>query len=118
MSQLRFDRKWQIQKRTFIDGKFVCTEVLAEVAGFEYAKRIFKELTNLEPREDYYTICGVMKELGDSPEGFLKDYTRAAKIAFNRNFIPVPFADGRGCFAYGIKSVVIVKRDSPEDKLS
>lgn len=111
MGRLRFDRKWQIQKRTFIDGKFVCTEVLAEVVGFRYAQRIFKELTGLEPKDEYYTIRDVMKELGDDPEDFRKNYTIAAKIAFDRNFIKIPFGDGRGCFAYGIKSVSTLIED-------
>lgn len=111
MGRLRFDRKWQIQKRTFIDGKFVCTEVLAEVVGFRYAQRIFKELTGLEPKDEYYTISNVMKALSDGPEDFLKLYTIAAKIAFNRNFIQIPFGNGRGCFAYGVKSVSTLIED-------
>ena len=104
-----FKRTWLIQRRTFVDDKFVETENLGECDGsFMSAQKLFRTLTGLEPKTEYCMISSVMLEIGGNgikdSKLFLDAYVRAGRIAYERNFIKVPFEDGSGYYAYGIKS--------------
>ena len=116
--RIPFRRVWQIQRRIFVNGKYITTEVLAEVeGGFKYARRLFRDLTGLEPKDRYYKVSDVMSELNYPEKTFHDAYAQACKIAFDRNFIVCPFDNEKGYYAYGIKCV-LTPTDSNDQKLS